>query len=155
MLRKHDRRLWAEITIVVGAYIAVMTPPLLNAHGWRSGWSPAGRYLVPVVPFLAILVFAAVARLRRLPVVVILVVAVQVALDALLWQRPGLLWNNGIGSSALMRFLDRGTGWLSSYVPSIVLPLDGTMVIVAAASAVWLIFSAWLVQRPGCDWRAA
>jgi hypothetical protein len=102
---------------------------------------------VPVVPFLAIAVFAAVARLERLPALVLAIVAVQTAVDALLWQQPGLMWNNGIGVSALLKFLDRGSGELSSYVPSIFPPLDARMMtIVAAASLAWLALTVWMVR---------
>jgi hypothetical protein len=147
-LWKRDRVLCTEISILVGAYVAVMTMPMLNAHGWRGGWTPAARFLVPVAPFLAILTFAAVAHLRRLPAIVMVIVGVQVCLDALLWQDPHLLWNDGIGTSALLTFVDRGSGWLSSYVPSIFAPLSSrTMALVAAAVVAWAVLTAWLRRR--------
>jgi len=91
-----------------------MTMPMLNAHGWRGGWTPAARFLVPVAPFLAILTFAAVAHLRRLPAIVLAIAGVQVCLDAFLWQHPGLLWNDGFGTSTFLRYLDGDlTVWLS------------------------------------------
>jgi hypothetical protein len=146
-LRRRDRELCTDITILVAAYVAVMTMPILNAHGWRGGWTPAARFLVPVAPFLAILAFSAVARLRRLPVIVLAIVTLQVCLDAILWQYPGLLWNDGTGSSALLKFLDRGTGQLSSYVPSIFPPLPArTVAIVAGALAFWLLFTGWVTR---------
>jgi hypothetical protein len=145
VLWKRDRELCAELSIVVGAYVGVMTIPFLNAHGWRGGWTPAARFLVPIAPFLAIATFAAVAHLRRLPAVVMAIVSVQVFLDALLWQHPGLLWNDGIGTSALLKFLDGGTGWLSMYVPSIFPPLGGrTIALIAAAAIGWLMFTVLL-----------
>jgi hypothetical protein len=98
----------------VGAYVGVMTMPMRNAHGWRGGWTPAARFLVPVAPFLAILTFAAVAHLRRLPAIVLAIAGVQVCLDAFLWQHPGLLWNDGFGTSTFLRYLDGDlTVWLS------------------------------------------
>jgi hypothetical protein len=144
-LWKRDRVLCTEISILVGAYVGVMTMPMLNAHGWRGGWTPAARFLVPVAPFLAILTFGAVAHLRRLPAIVKVIAGVQVCLDALLWQDPHLLWNDGIGTSALLTFVDRGSGWLSSYMPSIFTPLNSrTMALVAGASAGWLLLTAWM-----------
>jgi hypothetical protein len=146
-LRRRDRALGADITIIVGAYVAVMTMPFLNPHGWRGGWTPAARFLVPVAPFLAILAFAAVAHMRRLPVVVLAIVAVQVCLDAVLWQYPGLLWNDGVGTSALLEFLDGGTGRLSSYAPSIFPPLPvRTVAIVAVALACWVLLTVRLTS---------
>jgi len=147
-LWKRDRELCVEISILVGAYVGVMTIPVLNAHGWRGGWSPAARFLVPIAPYLAILAFSAVAHLRRIPVIVFIIVGVQVCLDAFLWQHPGLLWNDGFGTSAFLRFLDGGTGRLSSSFPSLNTPVSNvTMVVVAAASAAWLLLTAWLSRR--------
>jgi hypothetical protein len=146
-LWKHDRRLCRAISLVVGAYLAVITMPLLNVHGWRGGWTPAARFLVPVTPFLAILAFASVAWVRRVPWIVLALVAVQVGIDAVVWQRPGLLWNNGIGTSALLAYLDGGTGWLSSAVPSIIEPLSSrNIALVALAIACWTALTAWLVK---------
>lgn len=155
-LWKRDRELCAEISILVGAYVGVMTMPMLNAHGWRGGWTPAARFLVPIAPFVAVLTFAAVAHLRRLPAIVLVIASVQVCLDALLWQHPGLLWNDGIGTSALLKFLDRGTGWLSSYVPSVSTPVDGlTVALVAITSIGWLLLTAWLMRRGDSAVRTA
>jgi hypothetical protein len=126
----------------------VMTIPTLNAHGWRGGWTPAARFLVPVAPFLAILTFAAVAHLRRLPAIVLAIAGVQVCLDAIFWQDPHLLWNDGFGTSAFLRFLDGDTGRLSSSFPSLNTPVSSlTMIIVSAASAAWLLLTAWLSRR--------
>jgi hypothetical protein len=147
-LWKRDRELCVEISIVVGAYVGIMTIPVLNAHGWRGGWSPAARFLVPVAPFLAILTFAAVAHLRRLPTIVLVIVGAQVCLDAFLWQHPALLWNDGYGTSAFLRYLDGGTGRLSSSLPSLLPPVGGrTIAIVAATSVGWLLLTAWLSRR--------
>jgi hypothetical protein len=144
-LWKRDRSLCGAISLVAGAYLAVITMPLLNAHGWRGGWTPAARFLVPVAPFLAILVFAAVAQLPRIPMIVLAIVAVQVCLDGIFWQHPQLMWNNGIGTSALLMYLDGGTGRLSSLVPSIMEPLTGrTIGLVAAAISTWALLTLWL-----------
>jgi hypothetical protein len=125
-----------------------MTTPVLNAHGWRGGWTPAARFLVPVAPFLAVLAFAAVAYLPRLPAIVLVIVGAQVCLDAVLWQHPGLFWNDGLGTSALLTFLDRGTGQLSAYVPSILAPVSArTIAIVAVASIGWVLLTARLARR--------
>ena len=61
---------------------------------------------------------------------------------------PELLWNDGFGTSAFLRFLDGDTGRLSSSFPSLNSPVSGlTMIIVAAASAAWLLLTAWLSRR--------
>jgi hypothetical protein len=144
----RDRELCVEISILVGTYVGVMTMPMLNTHGWRAGWAPAARYLVPVAPFLAIMTFAAVAHLRRLPAIALAIAGVQVGLDALLWQHPGLMWNGGVGTSALLTFLDGGTGRLSSYVPSLFPPVGSrTIATIVGTSACWLLLTAWLSRK--------
>ena len=115
----RDRRLCTELSLVVASYVGVMAVPFLNPHGWRGGWSPAARFLVPVMPLLAIVAFAAVARRPRTPVVIRALVVVQVALNVMLWQHPKLLWNDGKGTSALAAYLDGGSGALSRHLPSI------------------------------------
>lgn len=144
-LWKRDRGLCAELSIVIAAYVVVMTIPQLNAHGWRGGWSPAGRFLLPVAPFLAVLAFAAVAHIQRLPIIVLALVIVQVCFDAVIWHDPHLLWNDGIGTSALLKFLDYDSGWLSSFVPSVMTPFSArTIALVAAALGGWVGFTAWM-----------
>jgi len=146
-LWKRNRELCIDISLVVGCYVAVMTMPFLNAHGWRGGWSPAARFLVPVAPFLAILVFASIADLKRLPVIVMPIVVIQVCLDALFWNQPKLLWSEGVGTSALLNALDGNTGHISRYVPSILPSLNSSnMLLVAVASTVWLLLTLWLMR---------
>jgi hypothetical protein len=146
-LWKRHRELCVEISLVLAACVGVMTVPLFNAHGWRGGWTPAARYLVPVAPLLAILVFSAVAYVRRLPAIVIALIAVQVGLDAIVWQHPKLLWNDGTGTSALLHYLDQGTGRLSSYAPSLVTPIGSkTIAIIGSIAIMWLFITAWLTR---------
>jgi hypothetical protein len=157
-LWRQDPELCAEISVVIVAYVGVITVPALNAHGFRGGWSPAARYLVPLAPWLAILVFAAVARAPRLPVFVRVLAVVQIGLDAILWQRPKLLWNNGIGTSALLSYLDRGTGRLSTHVPSLLPPISWrTMAMIAVSIIVWTLLTWWLARavRPELRPRTA
>ena len=147
-LWRRDRTLCVEISIVVGAYVGVMTVPFLNTHGWRGGWSPAARYLLPIVPLLSILAFSAVAHMRRIPAIVLVIAGVQVCLDAFLWQHPRLMWNDGYGTSAFLRYLDGGTKRLSSNMPSLFPPVGSrTIAIIAATSIAWLILTAWLSRR--------
>ena len=147
-LWKRDRTLCTELSMVIVSYVGVMTIPLLNAHGWRGGWSPAARFLVPVAPFLAVLIFAAVSHAQRLPTAVIVIAGVQVCLDAFFWQHPGLLWNDGFGVSALLRYLDHGNAQLSSYFPSLNTPVSAwTKASVAALSICWLFLTVWLIRR--------
>jgi hypothetical protein len=147
-LWRRNRELCIDISLMVGCYVAVIAIPFLNAHGWRGGWTPAARFLVPVAPFLAILVFASVAYLKRLPVIVMAIVVIQVCLDALFWNQPKLLWNDGVGTSVLLKLLDGNTGHLSQYVPSILPSLNPwNILLIAATSMAWLLLTLWLTRN--------
>ena len=77
--------------------------------------------------------------------IVLAIAAVQVCLDGIFWQHPQLMWNNGIGTSALLEYLDGGTGRLSSLVPSIFEPVNGrTIALVAVAIAAVATLTLWL-----------
>ena len=118
-LWRRDRVFATQIAVISAAYLIPVITPLFNPHGWRGGWSPAGRFLVPLVPLFGVLVFSAVARARGAPVWVMAIVVVQIAIDAIVWQQPKLLWNDGEKpqASALYGFLDGGSGTLTSRLP--------------------------------------
>ncbi|MCX6545676.1 MAG: hypothetical protein NTV05_14845 [Acidobacteria bacterium] len=150
-LWKRSREWCAELIFVLAAYVGPMAVPLLNPHGWRGGWSPAARFLVPVVPLLATAAFFAITRLGRLPITVRALVALQVLLNIVVWQHPKLLWNDGSGASSLLQFFAGGSRWLADRAPSMDLPWSSrTMVGVACASMGWVMWTAWLIRRsPG------
>ncbi|HLA79060.1 MAG TPA: hypothetical protein VJU18_15895 [Vicinamibacteria bacterium] len=102
----------------VGAYLVFVALPMTNVHGWRGGWSPAARFLVPIMPWVALLGFRAVAALPRWPLGLRALVAVQCALNAYLWQHPRLLWNNGDGTSELLARFSIGSWKVAEWVPS-------------------------------------
>jgi hypothetical protein len=118
-LWRRERELFTMLAVLMGGYLAPVLLNVTNPHGWRGGWSPAARFLVPIVPMLALVVFAAAVTYRRWRWAIATVVVVQIAISALMWQEPKLLWNDGDGSSALLVHLDGGTGWLTRRLPSI------------------------------------
>jgi hypothetical protein len=155
-LWRLDRELSIETSVVVAAYVGTMALPVLNPHGWRGGWTPAARFLVPVAPFLAIVVFAAVARVRRLPLAVRALALVQIGIDVILWRRPGLLWNDGTGTSALLSYLDRGSGRLSQYLPSLSSPTaERTLIATAACIVAWALLTVWIARSEALSKRCA
>jgi hypothetical protein len=93
-------------------------------------------------------VFASVAYLKRLPMIVMAIVGLQVCLDVLFWNQPKLLWNDGVGRSVLLKLLDGNTDHISHYVPSIFPPLNPwNILLVAAISMAWLLLTLWLARN--------
>jgi hypothetical protein len=144
VLWRTNRELCLALTVVIAAYTTTIVLPLVNPHGWRGGWTPAGRFLVPIVPFLAIAVFAGGhALFARFRWAVVALVTVQVVLSAFLWQHPRLLWNDGDGASALLGYFDGDAGRLSSFFPSVpALLAPGTLALFGAVILVWVIGTA-------------
>lgn len=148
VLWRRNRGLALQLTGLIAVYLATVALPFVNPHGWRGGWSPAARFLVPIVPLLACVVFSLVAEVRRIPALVWGIVALQAAISAWLWQYPKLTWDDGDGESALLAALDGGSGVLSSTVPSLAGPMTPAMwVVIAAGSMLWAAMTLWLVRR--------
>jgi hypothetical protein len=98
---------------IIACYLLTIVLPITNVQGWTGGWSPAARFLAPVVPLLAIGVAAAMPVLPR--AVIVVAFALQVAIDAYAWQHPKNLWNDGDGVAAVCT---RGGIPVCSYLPS-------------------------------------
>ena len=108
----RDRGAAVPIVLVVVAYLVLIVCPLTNVHGWTGGWSPAARFLVPILPLFAV---PLAAGFRRVPAVVLVpVLAVQIGIDAALWQYPRRAWNDGDGRAAFCPYLP-----ICDYLPSL------------------------------------
>jgi hypothetical protein len=128
-----------EIAILVTAYVVPILLPMVNTQGWRGGWSPAARFLVPIAPLLALLSLeaAAVAGHALLGALV----ALQLLIDLVFWTRPMLLWSDGVGRAPFL-------GDLAEFAPSVGFgsPLPALAVL---ASVLALTF--WLVRGPAAQ----
>ena len=111
--------LFYKIIITISMYIVIMALPWLNKHGWGGGWSPAGRFLLPISPLLAlgIILFLSESRSR----VIRIVIALQIMLNLFLWQFPKLFWNNGDQNSEFLLKLFWGNKLLENFFPSLYL----------------------------------
>jgi hypothetical protein len=83
--------------------------PMSAFDEWWGGFSPAARYLVPLIPVCAVCLARGLQRRRILWALAALAVP-QVVIDAVAWQRPRLLWPQDTGSNVL---LDR-LGWFGT-----------------------------------------
>lgn len=68
--------------------------------GWWAGFSPAARYLVPLIPFF-IVIIAQALWYRRLRLVVCAPLVFQIVIDGVVWQHPRTLWPSPQGNLAL------------------------------------------------------
>jgi hypothetical protein len=94
------------LSTLAGVAIGSIVLPLINPYGFVGGWSPAPRFLVPVVPLLAIAVpFGAAGAVGPRRALVWALVALQIALDLVVWNEPKVLWDNGDGVSAVTQAL--------------------------------------------------
>jgi hypothetical protein len=118
-LRRRHPDVAAESLVLIGAYLVPVLLPVTNVHGWRGGWSPAARFLVPVAPFLGLALAFGMARAPRFVAAVILIG--QACLDGYFWSHPKQLWNLddgapgvpwtlALGSLAVLALL---TAWLA------------------------------------------
>jgi hypothetical protein len=115
-LWKARSNLLHQILIVCGVYVLLILLPITNVHGWAGGWSPPARFLTPIVPLLGIAVFVGLRSTGT--VVLAVVVAAQIAIDAYAWQHPKILWNDGDGRAAFCeQIADRICRVLPSFAP--------------------------------------
>jgi hypothetical protein len=104
---------WSAI-LIIAVTVALIVCPLTNIHGWTGGWTPAARFLTPIVPLLGLFVFAGIRNAGR--VVLVPILALQIVIDAYCWQHPKILWNDGDGRAA---FCERVGERVCGYLPSL------------------------------------
>lgn len=150
MDRENGLLAWAPVAVVLplaGALALTETWPLLlpaaalclpsAAHDhWWGGWSPAGRFLVPLAP-LAVLVVAKACSFRRVRWTAAALMVPQVALAVYAWQHPRVLWPTGNGENAALAAIP---GW--GAVASALLPSVRTSP--ASVPRAWLLIAIWL-----------
>jgi hypothetical protein len=114
LLAMPQRRVAGAIGLASVCYLALVLWPVTNVHGWTAGWSPAARFMVPIVPLLALSLPAAFAHTPR--VLLALLVTLQLGIDGYLWQNPKNLWNDGDGIAAVC---SRGGVPICRWLPSV------------------------------------
>jgi len=143
-LRRRSPEVARELLLPTGAYLLCVLLPTVNYHGWRGGWSPAARFLVPIAPFLALPVVLVLAAAPA-RVVAGVVVVLQALLDLFFWGHPMLLWNDATGSAAFLRAL--GGEDLASLFPTWGPAAAYDVGVSALVLAAWAALTAWLTRR--------
>jgi hypothetical protein len=145
LLARKSPRQCAELCVIVGTYLLFVLLPITNIHGWRAGWSPAARFLVPIAPFLAI-----AAPLLRWPrkavgVGLSVLLALQLVLDGFFWGHPMLLWSEGAGPAP---FLERLIGEKLAAIVPVWEALNGVNVSIALVVLAGWMFLTWMLIQP-------
>jgi hypothetical protein len=110
----RPRPIARAVILTSACYLAPVLWTVTNVHGWQGGWNPAGRFMLPIVPLVALALPAALAAVPRAALVVLL--ALQIFLDGYLWQNPKNLWNDGDGVAAIC---SRGGHGLCQWLPTV------------------------------------
>jgi hypothetical protein len=144
-LWRTSRQSAIELAAIIGGYLFFVLFPVTNIHGWRGGWSPAARFLVPIAPFLALPVARLLAtHSARWAVAPIL--AIQLPISAYLWSHPMLSWAENAGPSP---WLERMLGSrVAGLVPAWE-QLDATTSVTLVVCVAGLAVFTWVVMRFG------
>ena len=146
VLRRELPAAARELLLLVALYLLFVILPTTNIHGWRGGWSPAARFLVPIAPFLAFPVPWLLMAVRRFQALAVAsVVLVQVGLDVFFWGHPMLLWSEGPGPAP---FLNPRLGQLFAVWMPVVANLTASVLLACLAwLTAWLIFTRALAAK--------
>jgi hypothetical protein len=96
-IRRGD--LWPWVIVILALVI-----PCAAHDQWWAGFSPAGRFLVPLVPIFC-LCGVELARRRALQVAAGVLLLPQLLLTAYAWNHPRLLWPQGDGENRVLAAL--------------------------------------------------
>ena len=110
LLARVRPELTLAITLVIVVYVGLIVCPITNVHGWTGGWSPAARFLTPILPLIALWVYAGLRDAP--PIIVAPILALQIVISAYAWQHPKVLWNDGNGVAAYCE--TRAAPWMRS-----------------------------------------
>jgi hypothetical protein len=137
---------WAPVYIVlpagwwlrratVGAWllpVASLVIPCAAHDQWWGGFSPAGRFLMPLVPIFCLVAAAASAQ-RTLRRAMLTLLLPGIAIAAYGWQHPRAFWPRGDGVNRVLQPLLAPLGASDRWLPSFRTDPD------AWTAAVWVV----------------
>ena len=129
--------------------MATLFVPMSAFADWSAGFSPAARYLVPLIP-LAVVPVTQSLRHRTMRIAALVVVVFQACILAVVWQYPRTLWPKGQGTNDALTSIPLIGRVYERLLPSI---LTGdsvvwgvTIVAVLAAASALLV---WRARQEG------
>lgn len=105
----------SEVGLWLLPIAALMIP--CAAHQWWAGFSPAGRFLVPLVPIFC-LAAGVLLKGRTTRYAAIALLVPQIAITAYVWQHPRALWPRGDGRNRVLSSLLGAIGQTDRWLPS-------------------------------------
>jgi hypothetical protein len=136
---------WIDRSRVAGWLLPVLALviPCAAHDQWWGGFSPAGRFLVPLVPVCCLVASAAMDRaILRTAAAILLVPGAAIA--AYGWQHPRAMWPRGDG---INRVLDAIIGSLQLRLPSFRTDPDGAWMAAAVLLIAILLCNVALAAR--------
>src|SRR5262249_52514067 len=101
---------WRSSRWLLVPILAIYLPMAVYVD-WAAGFSPAARYLVPLMPLLALPVLRALTY-RPLRIFAIAMLAFQILIGIAIWQHPRVLWQKQLGTNqALEKIPVIGAGY--------------------------------------------
>jgi hypothetical protein len=88
---------WRTSRWLLAPVLALYLPMTVYVD-WAAGFSPAARYLVPLMPLLALPVLRAL-QFRPVRIVAIALVVFQILIGVAIWQHPRVLWQKQLGTN--------------------------------------------------------
>jgi hypothetical protein len=143
LIKRQSRATAHELLFVAAAYLVFVINPVTNIHGWRGGWSPAARFLVPIVSFAALAV-PVLFTVRRRALIVGGVIALQLVISAYLWGHPMQQWSEGPGPAAFVQAL-AGSSVAGAIPP--VEQLNAPVLTLIAGVTLATIFLNWMLLK--------
>lgn len=134
------RELWPVLVPLLALYV-----PCAAHVVWWGGFSPVGRFLVPLVPLAVLAVGEALSDNRALLRVLWVLVVPQLIIDVTSWMHPRILWPSGDGHNRLLERIPAVGAQLASALPSFrsgVVSLEAT----AIAGALVLLANYWIAR---------
>jgi hypothetical protein len=128
--REHGLFVWAPVYLLLPAAwwvtrreTAILLAPALllivpaAAHDqWWGGFSPVGRFLLPIVPlFVVIVAWALQERSRALRLAFALLLLPQMVISGYAWQHPRVLWPLGDGQNRALAAVPGGASLNASF----------------------------------------
>lgn len=108
-LRRSELGLWLL------PVAALMIP--CAALQWWAGFSPAGRFIVPLVPIFC-LAAGVLLKNKTTRYAAIALLVPQIAITAYAWQHPRALWPQGDGTNRVLSRLLGAVGLTDQWLPS-------------------------------------